>query len=153
MKKALDLIDDTDRLLAEADENLKALEAMHDEMTGVESKFAKLQMLVEKYEAVSLTLQKEKRELLLLFIKLLLTIKVSAVSGFRICKNGDLCRHGDAVYISSFCDSDNYRGFCRGALVALTEYLSNTPHAQTSERRFLEVTLNELKALKTSKSI
>ncbi|MFA6161449.1 MAG: hypothetical protein WC766_04735 [Patescibacteria group bacterium] len=153
MKKALDLIDDTDRLLAEADENLRALKAMHDEMPGVESKFAKLQELVKKYEAVSLALQHEKLALLMVLVRTLLLINVRRIDCWRFDPKGVIKNQaGSESDPEFFCGSSEYHPFCRAALGVIVEYFRHTYIFQKNEREFLEGLLNELKTCATTKA-
>ena len=154
MKKALDLIDDTERLLAEADENLKALEAIHDEISGVEAKFAKLQALVKKFEAASLSLQKEKLTLLMLLIRMLLYLKVSEVRGWSFdFKSGIRTSLGNEFTFEIFCSRTEYRPFCEEALKVIATYFLNTSIDVKNEREFLERLLEGLKTLGTGKGV
>ncbi|MFA6447407.1 MAG: hypothetical protein WCW31_04105 [Patescibacteria group bacterium] len=145
MNKTLDLIDDTDRLLAEADENLKALEAMK-----VYDMLANVQVLVAKYEAFSKTLHLKKLSLLETLIQLALAIGKSSSAGYRCGSSSRVvCRLGDnyGSPLEQFCHDSHYRAFCKEILVGLEEYLRTTPETQKAERQALESLMSEFRDL------
>ncbi len=143
MNKALDLIDNTDRLLAEADENLKALEAMK-----VDSRLDVLQALVAKYKAFSQTLGQKKLELLVALIQLALTIgKDESMGRHFSTKMIGRPINSNHSSLDDFCGNIDYRAFCEGILASLGKYLRDTPETHKAERQALESLMSEYKDL------
>lgn len=130
MNKALDLIDDIDRLLAEADENLAALKAMHDEVKSLGSCFVKMESLVKKYDAASTALLHDKAWLLGLLIQALQLIDQRRVGRYHLFD--DSIVDTTSVIRSSFtraelCRSPSYYIFCSEAIHMLAKYFRATP--------------------------